>query len=98
VDEAADLRVRGKEVPEGMNEAIDSLEAVAENEVAVSPGPEDIIDALLKGEVLGSDRSVSEVSQVQAFRPNEKDYLTENDLRILDQISKELLEQSEDEE
>jgi len=98
VDEAADLRAQGNEVPEAMTEAIDDLEALAEDEATASAGPEEIIDGLLRGEVLGSDRPVSEVGPVQAFRPNEKDYLTENDLRILDQISKELQAQAEDED
>ena len=92
-DEAAHLRVQGKEVPEGMVEAIASLAPQAEEE-AVSPGAEEIIDALLRGEVLGSGPSVSEGSSVQAFRPNEKDYLTEEDLRILEKISRDLRAQT----
>lgn len=95
---AAELREQGKEVPQALVDVIEVLEPVAEPDEAVSRGPEEVVDALLRGEVLGSTHEINEGHQVQAFRPNEMDYLTEEDLQILDQISKDLLAQAEDEE
>jgi hypothetical protein len=89
----AQMKAGGKQVPKGVIEMIKFLQPGTPVEEAE---PHDVIEALLRGHVLGAPPDRSEAAHVQAFRSNEMDYLTEEDIEILEEISKELRDQARD--
>ena len=91
-----EMKESGEEVPQGLIEALRILQPQTESAKNDNAGPDETIDALLKGRILGANTDPKTADHIQAFRPNETEFLTEEDLKILDDISKELRSQSKD--
>jgi predicted metal-dependent phosphoesterase TrpH len=87
---AAEMRVEGKEVSQALLDTIRSLEP---NTWEADPdrfSAEGAIDALRYRQVAEEIPADGKPGYVQARQMSEKDYLTEDDLRILEEVAKEL--------
>jgi hypothetical protein len=87
---AANMRLEGEEVPQSLLDTINSLAPNMGKTDPDSSSVEEAIDALSYRSVAENIPEGDRTGCVPARRVSEKDYLTEDDLRILEEVVKEL--------
>lgn len=93
---AVELRARGEEVPQALVDTLGILERRIQEAQSTTEADE-IIGELLRGRVLGAVTEQNKPEAVHAFRSSGVE-LSEEDVRLLEEISKELREQAGEEE
>jgi hypothetical protein len=91
-----EMRARGEEVPQALVDTLGILERRIQEEQTATEADE-IIGALLQGRVLGAVTDQNRPEAVHAFRSSGLK-LSEEDERLLEEISKELREEAGEEE
>jgi len=86
---AAELSARGEEVPQALQDTLEALQPETEDDMAML-SPERMIDGLLSGDLPGSAMETNRAAYAHAFRSRGRELLSEEDLRILEEISLEL--------
>lgn len=91
-----EMRTRGEDVPQALVDTLGILERRIQEEQSTTEADE-IVGALLEGRVLGAVPDQSRPEAVHAFRSSGLK-LSEEDERLLEEISKELREQAGEKE
>lgn len=94
---AADVRAQGKEVPQALLDTLELLERRIPDEEQGTAEADRIVRELLQGRVSGAMPEQNSSGPVHAFRSSGVE-LSEEDIRLLEGISKELREQAGEEE
>jgi hypothetical protein len=86
-----ELRAQGKDVPQALLDTLNTLESDDESEEEhPSIDPDTWIDSLLSGRMPGNLPEPDRAHLLQAFRSRNIEFLTEEDLRILEGLASEL--------
>ncbi len=94
---AVEMRARGEEVPQALMDTLEILERRIQDEEQGTGEADKIIGELLEGRVLGAVTEQNRPGAVHAFRSSGVE-LSEEDVRLLEEISLELRKQAEEQE
>jgi hypothetical protein len=86
---AADFRDRGEEVPQALADTLKALEPKTVDDDVTALSPKEMIDGLLGGYLPGNAMETNRAAPMHVFRSRGVE-LTEEDIRILEEISLEL--------
>jgi hypothetical protein len=88
--EVQELQARGEAVPRTLLDALSSLRPEGGQEDDAALDPEAWIDSLIAGRMPGHLTPPDSARHLQAFRSRNEEFLTEEDLRILEELAAEL--------
>ena len=94
---AGEMRGRGEEVPQALRETLEILEQRIQDEEEGTAEADKIIRELLQGRLLGAVTEQNSSGAVHAFRSSGVE-LSEEDVRLLEEISIELRKQAGEQE
>lgn len=94
--EVQELQAKGEDVPQPLLDALSSLQPKEAPEDHAALDPEVWIDNLIAGRMSSHLTGSGEARHLQAFRSRNMEFLTEEDLRILEELAAELRSEMEE--